>query len=161
AKPLPPTQYIPDHDFDTRHIALDLKFDWDKEQLLGIETITFAPLVPNLNTVSLDAVNITVASVKLAAGTPLKFATESDQEKVTISLDHPYQPTDELKLIIDYHTNGPQNPNLSGLTGVGLRFIKPNPEDPSRPKQIWSQGESEYNRYWFLCYDHPNDFFTS
>ena len=33
--------------------------------------------------------------------------------------------------------------------------------DPTRPKQIWSQGESEYNHYWFPCYDHPNDFFTS
>ena len=28
-------------------------------------------------------------------------------------------------------------------------------------RQIWSQGESEYNHYWFACYDHPNDFFTS
>jgi hypothetical protein len=37
SKPLPPPQYIPDHDFDTRHIALDLHFDWNKEQLLGRE----------------------------------------------------------------------------------------------------------------------------
>jgi aminopeptidase N len=45
--------------------------------------------------------------------------------------------------------------------GIALRFIKPSPDDPTRPKQIWSQGESEYNHFWFPVYDHPNDFFTS
>src|SRR6476646_9591908 len=54
SKPLPPAQYIPDHDFDTRHIALDLRFDWDKEQLLGRETLVFAPLVTDLKAIKLD-----------------------------------------------------------------------------------------------------------
>ena len=61
--------------------------------------------------------------------------------------------------MIDYHTNGQSR--LSGLVGGGLRFIKPTADDQTRPRQIWSQGESEYNHYWFPCYDHPNDFFTS
>jgi aminopeptidase N len=26
---------------------------------------------------------------------------------------------------------------------------------------IWSQGETEFNHYWFPCYDHPNDFTTT
>jgi hypothetical protein len=26
----PPTQYIPNHNFDTQHIALNLHFDWDR-----------------------------------------------------------------------------------------------------------------------------------
>ncbi|MEP6913103.1 MAG: hypothetical protein ABI923_10125, partial [bacterium] len=33
--PFPPARYIPDHDFDTRHVALDLRFDWEHEQLIG------------------------------------------------------------------------------------------------------------------------------
>jgi aminopeptidase N len=77
-----------------------------------------------------------------------------------IILDRPYQPTEEITLVIEYHTNGPQT-KLAGLVGAALRFIKPTPDDPTKPKQIWSQGESEYNHYWFPCYDHPNDFFTS
>ena len=60
----------------------------------------------------------------------------------------------------EYHTNGAQE-KIPGLVGAALRFIKPSPDDPTRPKQIWSQGESEYNHYWFPVYDHPNDFFTS
>jgi aminopeptidase N len=173
-KPFPPTQYIPDHDFDTRHIALDLRFDWEKEQLLGRETLVFAPLVSNLKTIKLDAANITPTAIKLNARslsqtdtsrslplTELQFVTDAAKEKVVVTLDHAYQPSDELTMTIDYHTNGPQDPSKSGLVGAGLKFFKPGPDDPSRPKQIWSQGESEYNHYWFLCYDHPNDFFTS
>ncbi|PWT87397.1 MAG: hypothetical protein C5B55_14855 [Blastocatellia bacterium] len=158
---LPQSQYIPDHDFDTRHIALDLRFDWDKEQLIGREMLVFAPLVANLRSIKLDAANITATSVKLSTGTTLQFVTDPTKEKVTINLDRAYQPSDELTLLIEYHTNGPQDNLRPGLTGLGLKFIKPNPDDPKRPKQLWSQGESEYNHYWFLCYDHPNDFFTS
>jgi len=161
ARPFPPPQYIPDHDFDTRHIALDIRFDFDKEQLSGRETLVFSPLVKDLRKIELDAANITPTSVKLASSTSLQFTVDGTKEKVTVTLDRAYQPEDEVTLNIDYHTNGPQNTSRSGLTGVGLRFIKPTPDDPTRPKQIWSQGETEYNHYWFLCYDHPNDFFTS
>ena len=163
SRPLPPSRYIPDHDFDTRHIALDLRFDWEKEQVWGRETLVFAPLIPNLKTISLDAANITPTTIKLngRSEASLQFVTDAAKEKVVVSLDRTFQPTEELTLVIDYHTNGPQDPNRLGLVGVGLKFMKPGPDDFSRPKQIWSQGESEYNHYWFLCYDHPNDFFTS
>ena len=180
-RPFPPTQYTPNHDFDTKHIALDLRFDWQKEQLLGRETLVFSPLVSNVKTIRLDAANITPTSIKLTAVrsqsdslaatqtrslplpvlTNLQFVTDAAKEKVNVTLDRDYQPADELTLTIDYHTNGPQDPSRAGLVGVGLKFLKPGPDDPSRPRQIWSQGESEYNHYWFLCYDHPNDFFTS
>ena len=168
-KTLPPPQYIPDHDFDTHHIALDLRFDWEKQQLLGRETLVFSPLVANLKSLNLDAANITPTSIKLtsnrlqptSSSPALQFTVHADVQKVNVVLDRSYQPAEELTLTIDYHTNGPQDPHQLGLVGVGLKFLSPGPDDPSRPKQIWSQGESEYNHYWFLCYDHPNDFFTS
>ena len=160
APPFPPTQYVPDHDFDTRHIALDLRFDWELEQLIGSETIVFAPLITNLRRIELDAANMTFLSVKLSSGTPLKYEADVANQKLKIALDRAYQPSDELMLVIEYNTNGAKN-KLPGLVGTALRFIKPSADDPTRPKQIWSQGESEYNHYWFPCYDHPNDFFTS
>jgi len=157
---LPPTQYIPDHDFDTRHIALDLSFDWTREELKGAETFTFRPLLSNLNKIELDAAEMTISSVKTAEGGALKYEMDLAGQKLRIDLGRPYQPADELTLKIEYHTNGPQT-RIAGLVGAALRFIKPTPEDPTKPRQIWSQGESEYNHYWFPCYDHPNDFFTS
>lgn len=159
ARPFPPTQYVPSHDFDTRHISLDLHFDWERQQAIGKETITLAPLVKGLSKVELDAAEMTFAGVKLASGLALKYEADAGKQKLWVTLDRAYQPADELTLVIDYHTNGPTH--LTGLVGGGLKFIKPSTEDPSRPKQIWSQGESEYNHYWFPCYDHPNDFFTS
>ena len=54
-----------------------------------------------------------------------------------------------------------QRIQASAAFGRGLTFIKPTPDDPTRPRQIWSQGETEYNHYWFPCYDHPNDFATT
>src|SRR5712691_7482011 len=158
--PFPPTQYVPDHDFDTRHIALDLRFDWELEQLIGSETIVFAPLITNLRRIELDAANMTFLSVKLSSGTPLKYEADVANQKLKIALDRAYQPSDELMLVIEYHTNGSKN-KLPGLVGTALRFIKPSADDPTRPKQIWSQGESEYNHYWFPCYYHPNDSVTS
>jgi aminopeptidase N len=102
---------------------------------------------------------MTITSVKLA-NDPLKYDLDLANQKLRIELGRPFQPSDELTLVIEYHTNGAQA-RLAGLVGAGLRFIKPTTEDASKPQQIWSQGESEYNHYWFPCYDHPNDFFTS
>jgi aminopeptidase N len=159
-RPLPPIQYIPSHDFDTRHIALNLHFDWEREQLMGTATISFAPLIKDLRAVEFDAANMTFAAVRLAGGSELKYEADAEKQRLRIVLDRAYQPSESLTVIIDYRTNGPV-PNLVGLVGGGLKFIKPTAQDPTRPKQIWSQGETEYNHYWFPCYDHPNDFFTT
>jgi aminopeptidase N len=160
SRPFPPPHYIPDHDFDTRHVALDLRFDWEHEQLIGVETMSFRPLIANLKSIELDAADMTVTSVKLLNGGPLQFEMDAVKQKLRIALGRAYQPADELTIVTEYRTLGPQN-RIPGLVGAALRFIKPSPEDPTRPKQIWSQGESEYNHYWFPVYDHPNDFFTS
>ncbi|HEV7376157.1 MAG TPA: M1 family aminopeptidase [Pyrinomonadaceae bacterium] len=158
---LPPRQYIPDRSYDTQHIKLDLRFDWEREQALGTATISFKPLTTNLRNVEFDAANMTFSSVKLLAGAPLKYEADAQQEKLRITLDRAYQPADVITLVIAYNTNGVSKDTGIGGSGRGLTFIKPNAEEPARPKQIWSQGETEYNHYWFPCYDHPNDFSTT
>ena len=158
-RPLPPKQYAPSRDYDTRHIALDLHFDWEREQVLGTATITFAPLTSNLGRVEFDAANMTFTSVTLESGAELRFEADKAREKLRVTLDRVYQPADVLTVTIAYHTNGPTAESVMGQGG--LTFIKPTPEEPNRPRQIWSQGESEWNHQWFPCFDHPNDFVTS
>ena len=158
---LPPPRYIPSHDYDTQNIRLELRFDWEHEQALGTETITLSPLVTDLRRVELDAANMIFNSVKLASGLPLKFDSDSSQEKLRITLNQVYQPHDTINIVIDYHTNGVTTARGIPGFGRGLRFIKPTSDDATRPRQIWSQGETEYNHYWFACYDHPNDFTTT
>ena len=160
-RPLPPPQYIPAHDYDQRNIKLDLRFDWEREQAIGMAIITFAPVVKDLRRVDFDAAYMTIAGVTLQSGAPLKFEYDVTREKLSVLLDRAYQPSDELTVVISYHTNAPPPERRSLGGGGGLSFIKPRPDEPSRPRQIWSQGEAESNHLWFPCFDHPNDFVTS
>jgi aminopeptidase N len=158
---LPTRRYIPAHDYDMRHIKLDLRFDWEREQTLGTATITFAPLVEDFRQIELDAANMTFASVQSAYGATLPFAFDQKAEKLRVTLDRAYKPAEELTIQIKYNTLGTLPGNGIPGFGQGLAFIKPTKTEPGRPRQIWSQGESNYNHTWFPCWDHPNDFATS
>jgi aminopeptidase N len=160
-RPLPPAQYIPAHDYDQRNIKLNLRFDWEKEQAIGTATITLAPVANNFSRVEFDAAYMVIGGVTLASGTPLKFDYDEAKEKLSVSLDRQYQPNEELTVVVSYHTVALPPEKTIGIGGGGLNFIKPRIDDPSRPKQIWTQGESEYNHYWFPSFDHPNDFVSS
>lgn len=156
--PLPPAQFIRSHDYDVRHIKLDLRFDWDQERVLGKAQITFAPLASDLRKLDLDAADMTFSSVRLGSGAILKYEADAAKEKLRITLDRAYQPSEVLTVLIEYQTNGVKSVNRPRR---GVFFVKPTPDDPAKPKQIWSQGQPEYSHYWFPCFDHPNDFATS
>lgn len=160
-RPFPPPQYIPAHNYDQRNIKLDLRFDWEHEQAIGTATITFAPLVKDLRRVEFDAAYLSVSSATLAAGAPLKFEYDATKEKLGVLLDRAYQPAEEVTVVISYHTNQPPLEKRTNLGGGGLTFIKPRPDEPNRPRQIWSQGEAQSNHLWFPSFDHPSDFAKS
>jgi aminopeptidase N len=160
-KKLPPVHFIRSRDYDMRHIALNLQFDWEKEQTFGTAAITLAPLMPNLQTVNLDAGAMTINSVKLN-GKDLKFSYDEPNTNLTINLDRVYGIGEAVTLVVDYRTKGIVVANTLGFgAGGGLKFIKPDARNPNRRRQVWSQGESDYNRFWFPSYDSPNDFATT
>ena len=156
-RPFPAARYIPPHDYDQRNIKLDLRFDWDNEQAIGTAAITLAPVVKDLRRLEFDAAYMTVSGATLSSGAQLKFEYDAPKERLSVLLDRAYQPAEEFTVVISYHTNQPPV-ERRGLGGGGLSFIKPRPDDPTRPRQIWSQGEAETNHLWFPCFDHPNDF---
>lgn len=144
-----------------RHIALNLKFDWEKEQTFGTATVTLAPLLPNFQTVELDAGAMTINSVKMN-GKDLKFTYDEANSNLSINLDRVYRIGEALTFTVDYRTKGEIVSNTLGFgAGGGLKFIKPDANNPNRRRQIWTQGETDYNRFWFPSYDSPNDFRTS
>lgn len=160
-RPFPPPQYIPPHDYDQRNIKLDLRFDFAKQQAVGTETLTLAPTVNDLQRVDLDAAFMVFESARLAKGAPLAFAFDDKKERLTIQLDRRYQPNEEITIVIAYHTIKAPPERIALIGGGGLNFIMPRPDDPTRPKQAWTQGEAEANHLWFACFDHPNDFVTT
>lgn len=160
-KKLPPIQYIRSRDFDMRHIALNLKFDWEKEQTFGTATVTLAPLVPDLKIVNLDAGLMIINSVKLN-GKDLTFNYNEKESLLSVNLDRAYKIGEAIIFVVDYRTKGEAVPNTLGFGGGGgLKFIKPNADNPTGRRQIWTQGETDYNRFWFPSYDSPNDFRTT
>ncbi len=106
-RPFPPPQYVPSHDYDVRHISLDLRFDWQQEQALGTETIFFSPLVNDLRSIALDAASMSFSSIKLNGKTPLKYEFDEKNQQLRIVLDRAYQPADQIKIVISYQTVRP------------------------------------------------------
>jgi aminopeptidase N len=164
-KKLPPVNWIRSRQIDVKHIAIDLRFDWEKESASGVSTVTLAPF-KDTNKISLDAAAMTINSVKTARGADLKFIYDGkrDGDNLEITLDRVYKGGEDVTVKVDYATNYVNRADADtaiGSFGRGIRFIKPTAEEPNKPRQIWSQGESEFNRYWFPSYDSPNDFRTT
>jgi aminopeptidase N len=150
---------------DVKHIALDLQFDWKKKQAYGTVLVTLSTLNTS-DKVTLDAGMLTINSVEINNGTALKFDHDNSNKNnnLQIQLDRSYSPSQEVTLVINYHTNyiNETDPNnLGGSYGKGLRFFGPTFTDPRKRKQIWSAGIPESNRYWFPGYDSPDDFRTT
>lgn len=164
-KKLPPVNWIRSRKVDIKHLDIDLRFDWDKEQAYGTTVVTLSSFNDS-DTFLLDAAMMTINSVTLANGTPLKFTYDGkkDNDNLEVKLDRAYKAGEEIKVKVDYRTNYVNTADSDtsiGSFGRGLRFIKPTEDNPNKPRQIWSQGESEFNRYWFPSYDTPNDFRTT
>lgn len=165
-RPLPAVNWIRSRKIDVKHLDIDLRFDWEKDQAYGATTVTLAPFA-DTDKISLDAAAMTINSVTLAGGKALQFAYDGkkDNDNLEVTLDRVYRGGEDVKVKVDYRTNyvnkADSGDTAIGGFGRGLRFIKPTADNPAKPRQIWSQGESEFNRYWFPSYDTPNDFRTT
>jgi len=164
-KKLPPVNWIRSRKLDIKHLDIDLKFDWEKDQAIGTTVVTFAPF-NDTGEFTLDAAMMTIDGVSLVGGGPLKYTYDgkAENDNLSIALGRVYRAGEEAKVKVDYKTNyvnTADSDTAIGSFGRGLRFVKPTPDNPTKPRQIWSQGESEFNRYWFPSYDTPNDFRTT
>ncbi|UCH63237.1 MAG: HEAT repeat domain-containing protein [Fidelibacterota bacterium] len=149
-----------DRTYDIQHLKLDIAFDHAEGLVMGKATTTLTPINDGLVRIVLDAVDLSIGSVSLAmdvtieassreGNRPLIYAVENGQ--LIIDLDKPYSSGESITLQVTYHAQ----PRL------GLYFVRPDEAYPTKPWQIWSQGEMEENRYWFPCYDSPNDLMTT
>jgi len=141
--------YNPDRPGQVEHIALDLSLNIPEKSYSGTCTIRLKPVRDGLESLTLDAVNLSIEAVTLG-NTPLAF--EYDGAQLQIHLDQPTIAGKELEVAIAYHNDHPQR---------GLYFVAPEPHYPHKPVQVWTQGEDEDSRYWFPCFDYPGQLATS
>ncbi len=148
-----PSQYI-----DLEHVSLDLSFNWEKRQVIGTASLIGSPYFYPLEYVRLDAKDFDSITVSLIRGSDtLDLAFEYDDITLSIQLDREYQNNEEFILQIGYIANPYRN---STPENRGLFFVNHDGQNPFLSRQIWTQGETEYNSYWYPTIDYPNEKYT-
>ena len=144
---------------DLLHTKLELRFDWEQEMVIGKATLRLKPIFKPSTEVTLDAKNFTFNSITTADGKPLDYSYEGDKQQVTIQLDKTYTRGQEFTVVLDYTAipHGAGGAGAAITSDKGLFFINPRGEDGDKPRQIWSQGETENNSRWFPTIDKPNE----
>jgi aminopeptidase N len=149
---------------DLLHTKLRVSFDWDKQYLHGVAELTLKPYFYPQQQLVLDAKGFDIHSVNMMNGfdgKELKYTY--DGMKLTIDLGKSYTRNDKYVIEIDY-TAKPNELALGGSDAItqdkGLYFINPKGEEPNKPRQIWTQGETEANSAWFPTIDSPNERMT-
>ncbi|UOQ65685.1 M1 family metallopeptidase [Hymenobacter volaticus] len=164
---LPPTNPVQPaativHDLlDTK---LDVRFDWNRQWVLGTATLTLRPHFYPQNQLVLDAKGFDIKNVRLVTGNKEKNLNYAyDKKKITITLDQSYSRTETFQVRIQY-TAKPNDLEAGGSAAIiqdkGLYFINPSGADKTKPRQIWTQGETEGSSCWFPTIDKPNQRMT-
>lgn len=145
--PVPGRKYARDRLVDVKHLALDVTPDFTRRSVAGTVTISFAPIARDLKRLELDAVGITVDETS-GAGVS---GHEVTRDKLIVTFTEPLAAGKESSVTVRYRVT-PEH---------GLLFRTPEMGYPAGDTQCWTQGEAEFHRYWFPCYDYPNDRFTT
>jgi aminopeptidase N len=140
--------YARTRDYDLQHSRIALRFDLDQKKVIGDVTHTLTMLRDSMSKIVFDSVGLTIQSVTVNKSAA-KFETKDD--KLIIPLATAAHAGEKFDVTIRYE----------GKPTKGLYFILPDKDYPDRPKQVWSQGESEDTRYYLPTYDYPNDRLTT
>jgi aminopeptidase N len=148
--------------FDLIHTKLAVRFDWEKRHLLGKENVWLKPHFYPQNIINLDAKGMEISEVSLInskTNTSQSVQYEYDGMVLSVKLPQTVTRKDTVQLYISY-TAKPDEYESSGSAAItedkGLYFINPDGKTPNKPKQIWTQGETEANSRWFPTIDSPN-----
>ncbi len=144
------THWTPSRDMVLGHIFLDLEVEVEAKKLKGTAHISFSSIKKNLESIFLDARELTIDRVTTEDGQPLEF--KQNENGVRIDLAEPFGRNESGKVRLEYWVENPR---------LGLYFTGPDEQYPNKLWQVWSQGQDEDNKYWFPCVDHPREKVTS
>ena len=128
---------------DMSHFRLEAAFDHPKKTVAGEVTFTMRPFNDGLTRVTLDAIDLNIEAVTLDSA-PIEW--ELGDKTITAIFPKPKKANAPFHLAIKFNVQ----------PKWGLFFVGPDKHYPKKDAQIWSQGQDEDNRYWFPCYDFPN-----
>ncbi len=147
---------------DLIHTKLDVRFDWAKQHLIGKATLKLKPYFYNTDSLRLDAKGFDINKVALLNNgkeQTLQFSY-TDNANLRIKLDRTYSKNEEYTIYIEYVAKPndlPKGGSAAITSDKGLYFINPLGEEGNKPRQIWTQGETEASSKWFPTIDRPNE----
>lgn len=152
-------------EFDLTDTKLDVSFDWQKSRMNGLAVLSFKVHFYAQNKLVLDARGMEISDVKLIReNDSLKLAYQYENDKLTVQLDRNYLRDEKIKVFIRYQARPEELNKIGGSAAItsdkGLYFINPKKEIPEKPRQVWTQGETQSNSVWFPTLDAPNQKMT-
>jgi aminopeptidase N len=144
--------------YDVEHIKIEVTLDIVKKTVDGRVTTSIRSKADGLSSFKVDAVGMNIKSVKEAVYSETNNPKEAekfenikydyDKKELTVKPIGSIAKNYPFKYQVEYSITDPEK---------GLYFISPTDALPNKRYEVWSQGEGEDNRYWFPCYDYPND----
>lgn len=172
------------HSSDIIHTKLEVKFDWEKSELIGKATIRVKPYFYPTSTLYLNARGMEIKSLSLKdiiykpvivkpgqkvspedsetlVPKDVKYSYKNDS--IMIDLGREYKNTETYLVTIEYIAR-PDLLKTGGSNAItsdkGLYFINPKGTDENKMPQIWTQGETQSNSAWFPTIDNPTEKMT-
>ncbi len=133
--------------YDLQHSRMQFSFDLGQKRVIG-DVVHTLVILRETSQVTFDSVGLNIHGVTVNKS---KAQFETTPEKLIVSLPATAKPGDKFEIEIRY----------DATPRKGMYFILPDKEYPDRPKQVWTQGESEDTRYYLPTYDEPNDRLTT
>jgi aminopeptidase N len=130
-------------------VRLELHIDERQGHIAGVATLSWTALHADLASVHWDLAScMHVQEVHIGKR---RVRWEHLNEQLHIYLPRAASLGQQIEITVVYE----------GHPTRGLWFTAPDKAHPKRPTTVWSQGQDEDARFWFPCWDSPNDKFTS
>ncbi len=134
-----------DRGANIKHIKLEVALDFDAKKISGTATHRISAIAGPLDASNSTPPSSTITAVRAGESRPRSRPRTASCE---ITLPRALAAGDEIEIAIDYSATS---------RGADLYFVGPDDGYPNKPRQAWTQGEDEDSRYWFPCYDYPNN----
>ncbi len=131
-----------------QHVRLEVRLDPAETLVRGRVVHTVRARHDGLETLPLDAADMTIQSVEVG-DTKARFTAHA--AGLDVHLPRPLAAGEEVTFAVVYEAR----PTL------GLFFMRPDALHPERRPQIWTQGAMEDHHHWFPCFDQPHALVTT
>lgn len=149
---------------DIINTRLDLSFDWDSAYVNGRASILVKPYFYSTDKLNLNANGFRINNVSLVHNYDKKPLEYTYNGKIlSIKLDRQYSRNENYTVFIDYVAMPYKLKVGEDITTDGDRgiyFINREGKEKSKPRQIWTQGETECNSNWFPTINDPQEKMT-